>query len=179
MSFIYFHILQEIKVWEPFLFSCVSCTCSGLTINKTTFNLWFLNKKANVTMLPLTEFYETENINEKIEDDVDQILFRQIHKLRCKKYLNSWIFFWSVRPKKTFKGQRMWFFQSLAEVQCFTVHAYMLTCWLPALYTLRERGTVKVHLCLHRYHAHQCIPKGLLMDLRVTVYTLLSVNLHT
>lgn len=107
--------------------------------------------------------------------NVDQILFREIHKLRCKKYLNSWIFakfrFWSVRPKKTFKGQRMWFFQSLAEVQCFTVHAYMLTCWLPALYTLRDRGTVKVHLCLHRYHVHQCIPKGLLMDLRVTVYT--------
>lgn len=115
--------------------------------------------------------------------NVDQILFRQIHKPRCKKYLNSWIFaklcFWSVRPKKTFKGPRMWFFQSLAEVQFFTVHAYMLTCWLLALYTLRDRGTVKVHLCLHRYHVHQCIPKGLLMDLRVTVYTLLSVNLHT
>lgn len=46
--------------------------------------------------------------------NVDQILFRQIHKLRRKKYLNSWIFakfhFWSVRPKKTFKGPRMWFF---------------------------------------------------------------------
>lgn len=66
-----------------------------------------------------------------VNQNLDQILFRQIHKPRCKKYLTSWIFaklsFWSVRPKKNFKGPRMWFFQSLAEVQCFTVHAYMLT----------------------------------------------------